>query len=243
MATKRQHHQRQRHHLKADTMTLKSVLRTLICCVALPVLGAAPSFAEEAQRQLGAHEHGTGTFDLAIDRTYVVGELRVPRMDIIGFETVAKTTDERIAFVKGMQDLHKPELLFAFPAAAECTFDFATVGVEDNAKAGSKTAKAEDHDHDHGAEKAEAAKDDHDHDHDHGDAKSETSSDGETHSEFAVKYAWTCTKPAALAEMSFPYFKSFPKAKKLTVQVVRDGAQAQHTATADAATIPLPQAP
>ena len=42
--------------------------------------------AEEKHRQLGAHEHGHGNFNIAIEGKSVSMELEAPGADIVGFE-------------------------------------------------------------------------------------------------------------------------------------------------------------
>src|SRR5262249_38687966 len=50
-----------------------------------------PAAAQSAHRELGPHEHGRGTLNIAIEGNRVSMELEVPGMDIAGFEHAAKT--------------------------------------------------------------------------------------------------------------------------------------------------------
>ena len=44
--------------------------------------------------------------------------------------------------------------------------------------------------------------------------------DEATHSEFEARYTLTCTNAVALLDIEFPYFKLFPKADEIEVQVI-----------------------
>src|SRR6185369_15254127 len=114
-------------------------------------LAAAPSLAAEGHRELGAHEHGRGTLNIAIEGTKVTMELEVPGADIVGFEHAAKSPKEKSAVEKATIQLKSPLALFNLPPTAACRITEAKVEVE---KGG--------HDHDAkpaGADKA-AEKDD-----------------------------------------------------------------------------------
>ena len=83
-----------------------------------PVLGSAAR-AEEI-RQLDSHEHGVGELNLAVDGSIVAIELRAPGADIVGFEYVAKSFDDRLTVKKALKSLSHPLELFLFPDSAEC---------------------------------------------------------------------------------------------------------------------------
>src|SRR6185369_1509759 len=52
---------------------------------------ASPAFAAEEHRELGVHEHGRGTLNIAIEGNKVTMELEAAGVDIVGFEHAAKT--------------------------------------------------------------------------------------------------------------------------------------------------------
>ena len=72
-------------------------MRTAALLVA--VLGIAlPAWAAQAQhRELGPHQHGHGTLNIAIEGERVSMELDVPGADIVGFEHAASTADQKAA--------------------------------------------------------------------------------------------------------------------------------------------------
>lgn len=68
------------------------------------------------------------------------------------------------------------------------------------------------------------------------DAKADAKPAGEehAHADFDIDYALTCKVPAELGSLTFPYFRQFAGAQKLTVTVVGDKGQSQFEVTRDA---------
>jgi hypothetical protein len=196
---------------------------SLISAVAVSsfALFASSAFAEDQHRELGAHVHGHGTLNIAIEDKRVALELEVAGMDVVGFEHAATTPEQMAAVDKAKGQLEKPLDVFVLPAAAGCSAAEAKVVVETEAHG--------DHDHDHDKD----AKGDHDHDHDHGD-KAEGG-----HSHFHATYALDCTSPAELTTITFNYFKLFAGAKELTVNVAGAKGQSSYEVSRDKPTLDL----
>jgi hypothetical protein len=110
-------------------------------------LSAASGSVAEERREVDAHVHGEGTLDIAIDGGAVYLILEAPGADIVGFEHLAETPEDRATIEAAIADLARPLDLFVLPAAAGCTVTAADVSLAGEA------AAAEDHDHahDHGA--------------------------------------------------------------------------------------------
>jgi hypothetical protein len=167
-------------------------------------LAAAAGVVEAQERQLGPHEHGRGTLNIALEGSRLSMELEAPGMDIVGFEHEAKTAKQKSAVEAAKKQLAAPQRLFELPAAAGCALKDAKVAIE-----------AEDHDHEHGEDakdhdaKGEAGKDQ--------DAKEHAEHE---HSAFRAEYAFDCRAPASLTTIGFGYFKAFTGAQKLDVTVV-----------------------
>jgi hypothetical protein len=184
---------------------------------------ASPVLAEDQHRELGAHVHGHGTLNMAIEDKRVALELEVAGMDVVGFEHAATTPEQKAAVDKAKGQLEKPLDVFALPAAAGCSAAKAKVVVETEAHG--------DHDHD---DHDKNAKGDRDHDgHDHGDE-----AEG-GHSHFHATYALDCTSPAELTTITFNYFKLFAGAKELTVNVVGAKGQSSYEVSRDKPTLDL----
>jgi len=109
---------------------------------------ATPVAAQE-HRELGAHEHGRGTFNMAIEGSKVTMELEVPGADIVGFEHAAKSRRDKAAVEKAKVQLMAPLALFRLPAPADCRVTEANVEVEqgehDHGKEAHADAKGEGH--------------------------------------------------------------------------------------------------
>lgn len=183
---------------------------------------ALPATAEQT-RQMDAHEHGAGALNIAFDGNTVAMEFHAPGADIVGFEYAAESAEDRAAIDAALATLSRPLDLFALPSSAECGATGASAALE-----GAEHDADADHD-DH------AAHDDHD-DHDHDDHKHD---DAAGHSEFHAEYQLTCANPGAVSDMTFPYFESFPNARKLTVQIVTAAGARAFDITRDAPTLDL----
>lgn len=93
-----------------------------IAAAAFAVLAASAATAhEEEHRELGAHEHGVGQVEIAIEGLTVQIELHAPGADIVGFEHAAATAEDRAAIDRAVAALARPLELFVFPKAAGCS--------------------------------------------------------------------------------------------------------------------------
>jgi hypothetical protein len=107
----------------------KATSTVALAMTSLVILAALPAFAEEAQhRQLGPHVHGQGTLDIAVEGNKIEMELIAPGMDIVGFEHVATTDDQKAAVEKAKAKLTDVLGVFKLPDAAKCKTE--TVNVE-----------------------------------------------------------------------------------------------------------------
>ena len=162
---------------------------------------AAQAFAEEAEhRELGAHEHGRGTLNIAMEDKRLSMELEVPGADIVGFEHAPTTSKQKAAVEAAKKRLAAPQTLFKLPASAGCVLDSTHIAIE-----------AEDHDHDakeHDTKSADSTGKKADHHDEHG------------HSQFHVQYAFTCKAPTNITAIEFGYFGAFAGAQKLDVNLI-----------------------
>lgn len=181
-------------------------------------LAAATDAASAQHREAGAHEHGRGTLNIAIEGARLSMELEAPGADIVGFEHKAKTPEQRAAVEAAKKQLAAPQTLFQLPASAGCVLTSARVVLEGE---GSERAHdAEGHGHgDHGHK---------DHDDKHHDAKADH---GVEHSGFAAEYDFDCTAPARLTIVGFDYFKVFTGAQRLDVTVITAKGQSKFEAS------------
>jgi hypothetical protein len=178
--------------------------------IRLAVLGLslAAGVGNAQQRQLGAHEHGRGTLNLAIEGARVSLEFEVPAADIIGFEHVAKTPRQKAAVAQAKKQLLAPQALFKFPGAAGCVVADASVDLEADGEHEQAEAKA-------GGEGAKGP---------------EATHEG-NHSNFHAQYSFTCKDTASITVVEFGYFQAFAGAQKLEVNVITAKGQSSFEVT------------
>src|SRR5262245_41674410 len=116
---------------------------------ALSLFLAVPLAAQEHVRQLGAHEHGRGFLNIAVEGNRVAIELQAPGSDISRSETKPDTPERKAAAEAAIATLEKPLELFRFPAEAGCTIASAKARMsivgEDEQAHGSSGHAAEGH--------------------------------------------------------------------------------------------------
>lgn len=222
----------------------------------IALLAACPAVSQET-RELDAHVHGIGTLNIALDGTDMVMEFHAPGADLVGFEHAAESPAELAAVDAAIAALNAPLELFAVSEAAGCSVTSAHVDLEegeDHEEHDHEDHAEGDHDGDHTHEEhaehdhREDGHEDHDHEdhaegdhdedhaheehaeHDHGEDGHEDHADhgdSDSHSEFHAEYRLSCDAPDALSDISFAYFKAFPNAQKVMVQLITSsGAQA-----------------
>jgi len=144
---------------------------------------------------LGAHEHGVGRLDIALDGKALEFELDSPAMNIVGFEHEATTDEDKAKLMAAREVLLKSQALFNLPEVARCAV--ASQRLESPLFGDKADA---DHDDDENAKGAE-------HHHEH--------------SEIHAHYQFICDNASALNTFDLTQiFKSFPATQKIQVQLV-----------------------
>jgi len=225
-------------------------LKTALLCTTM-VTTAFPLLAEE-KRELGAHAHGHGALNIAVDGKTLAMELEVPGFDIVGFEHAAESDADKMAVEKGMAQLLAAADLLVFSEAAGCTVTSASAELhgddghdEHGHEEHDDDSDHDDHKHDHDDHEDEKAHDDHDdskdeHGHDdHAHEEHEEHEGGESHSEFHAEYEFSCANPEKLTQVDLAYFGVFPNAEELEVQVVSDAGAKKVEASGEAPIVPL----
>lgn len=189
------------------------MMRWLIAgLISLPF--AFSAMAQDKHRQLGAHAHGEGKFNISIEGKKVSMELEVPGVDIVGFEHAATSKKQKAAVANAKNKLKDPAKVVAWPKAAGCKLQKASV--ELHIEGG-----------DHDGHKHE--------EHKHGKKEAKE----ESHSEFHAEYELTCSSPEKIVSVSFPYFKNFGGSRQLEVTIVGPKAQTRFDVGRGAGTIDL----
>jgi hypothetical protein len=163
--------------------------------------------ASAQHRELGAHEHGRGTLNIALEGTRLSMELEAPGADIVGFEHPAKSRKDKAAVDAAKKRLAQPLALFKLPASAGCVV-----------KEASAESEGDDRDHDKHA-KTESGK--------QGAGKAAE----HEHSQFHAQYTLECRTPANITTIEFDYFRAFAGAQKLEVNVITPKGQTKREVT------------
>ncbi|MCP2074753.1 UNVERIFIED_ORG: hypothetical protein J2Y77_004189 [Pseudomonas lini] len=159
---------------------------------------------------LGAHEHGVGRLNAALDGQTLELELESPAMNLVGFEHAATSDADKAKVAAVRAQLDKPLALFNLPPAAQCTV--AQQELE-------SPLFGDEPDHE-----------DHDEDAD-GDEHHE-------HSEIHAHYQFTCAAPGALKNLDLTtLFKTFPATQKIQVQLISPSGQQGVEVTAKVPTL------
>lgn len=183
--------------------------RTFAMVMALPLWLASPVLADEEHRQLDAHEHGHGTFQIAIEGNKLMMVLEAPGADIVGFEHEPGNDQQKEAIEKARALLLKGVSVFKLPAKAGCKMITSKVGIPG---------------HEHKDEGKEGEHDKHEeHEADH--------KEGEKHSEFHARFELECAAMDQLDIIDFPYFSHFVGAKELDVTIITEKTQGRYEVT------------
>jgi Protein of unknown function (DUF2796) len=188
------------------------MMKTFTGLVSAAFILASPALAEEAtHRQLGPHVHGQGTLDIAIEGKKIEMELVVPGMDIVGFEHMPSTDEQKALVENAKAKLTDVLTVFKLPAAAQCKV--ATANVESRKEVHKPGEKDDD--------------------------EEEEKKPGHEHSEFHASYAISCDAPESLTGLETVYFANFAGAQLLNVNVTTSKGQTQAQMTRDKPTLDL----
>jgi Protein of unknown function (DUF2796) len=187
------------------TLRRHLMIRVIAVSATILVLSAAQG-SVETKRQLGPHQHGHGTLNLAVEGQTVQMELVVPGADIVGFEHKANTAEDRAKMEAAEKTLAQPLALVVLPRGAGCKVTAAKVSI-----VGATESDPDAHALDH---------------HDHTDADKHEAQEHEAeHSEFHAEYALSCSNVAAITSIAFPYFEVFPNSAELAVTLITEKGQ------------------
>ena len=177
----------------------------LVCSLA----GAALSASEDEHREHGAHEHGRGTLDIAVEGEELVVEFRIPAVNVVGFEHAPRDDAEREAVRRALAPFQDAASLLVPSIEAECELETLHAGLwsMDLEEAGEGEA--------HGHEE-----------HEHGEHEHEEEEHAdEAHSELRATYHFHCHAPEELSVMEVRAFEHLLDADEIDVRVVTPGTQ------------------
>ncbi|MGI2026490.1 ZrgA family zinc uptake protein [Endozoicomonas acroporae] len=181
-----------------------------VAAVACALITAGVS--ADGHRHAGAHVHGAGYLNFAIEGRQVHIELETPGFDILGFESI-RSDAQRRQLKDALQELEKDDL-WSFTPAASCTLKAAS--------ASASGEHGEDH-HDHHGD-ADGHHDSHHHSHGHDDHHGDGHHES-AHMDIAATYVYECANIAGLNSISTRLFQRFANSEQLKVQGFTDAGQ------------------
>ena len=87
----------------------------------IAIICTMPTTVFAEQHQLGAHIHGAASLDIAVDSSLVTINFSGPLDNLIGFEHMPETAQQKMLVSAMKARLSKPAPLFHFTSTAQCS--------------------------------------------------------------------------------------------------------------------------
>lgn len=100
---------------------MRSFLLVGSICLSFISLAANATTEEEYHGNLTAHEHGKGRLDIAVVDNSLAISLDSPAINLLGFEYIPTTSQDKNLATQVKQQLAQPLSLFAIPNKANCS--------------------------------------------------------------------------------------------------------------------------
>ena len=200
-----------------------AVYTAVILIVTICSVNAA---TEQAVIQHDAHQHGRVVLNIALEGQMLFIELDAPGADVVGFENLPATDEQRQLLSAAINLLEQPQKLFSFPGEAACKLQSATVShhlaVDTN---------HHDDDDDHEKEHVEKHQEEHpdEPEKDHDDAHENQAG----HGNFTAQYQFQCRQLAQLNTISTHWFSHFPNTELISVQLLTQTQQSMQILDSD----------
>ena len=175
--------------------------RVLFVSVALALPLSA--LADDHQHSLGAHVHGLGTLNIALENQRLELQLTSPAMNIVGFEYQPTTAADLQSIKAAQSNLSHAAELFVLSPAAQCRLTSVSI---DNPLLTESDTHAYEHEHEH--------------EHEHESQPAAQIAEHQ-HSDISAHYQYHCAKPAQLNSIDLAgLFKQFSQTEKIQVQLI-----------------------
>ena len=165
----------------------------------------------------GAHEHGAAKLNIAVDDTHVSISLESPLANLLSFERIPATLEQKKQVRDMARRMHQAATLFQLTPAAECRFVMATLA--------SDILDAELLDPNIPLEPAHA---------DEGKERSgkEKKTSKEEHGDLDANFSFMCAKPGNLHSVDIRLFTVWPNLEKIEARAVTPRGQRAASLTA-----------
>ncbi len=151
-------------------------------------------------RQHGAHVHGVGQLNVALDENDLMFELTSPAANFVGFEHAPENEQQSHEVHRAIELLKEGKTLFVFTKKAQCNLHEAHVD--------SDMVQSHHEEHEAHHQDPEHAHPGKDHDED------------SVHSDFVAVYHFECNNPDSLKSIDVQLFTHFPGLEELEVQLL-----------------------
>ncbi len=172
----------------------------------LPAVALVPAFlassalaANHEHREHDAHAHGHGTLDIVVEGELAMLELRMPGVNVVGFEHAPKDDAEHEAVRRALEPLQDGASVFVLTPEADCVIEHSAAEI---------TAVADDEHHDDGHHDA----DEH--------AEHEADAGEEEHSELRATYQFRCGAPERLDRIETHVLEHLHDVEEIEVRAV-----------------------
>jgi len=170
-------------------------------------------------RQHKAHEHGKAHLNVALDGNNLYLELISPAANIVGFEHLPRTPEQKTAVKQAIKILKAGDILFALPGGVEGRLAKTSVNTEFTSSVARESDEA--HSNEHAEENADTGHETETHDQEEHKSVAEQ----EHHSEFKAEYRFLCNKPGKLAYLDVMLFRYFARIETIEVQLLTETRQ------------------
>ena len=204
--------------------------------------GVALAASDDGHREHDPHEHGHGALDIVLEGEELVAELRIPAVNVVGFEHAPRDDTEREAVREAVARFSNAAAVLVPAEEAECEIEDVEAeiaGMGHDADGHAKHEHDED-EHEEGHAKHEHGEDEHEeghakHEHDEDEHEEEHAkreheehageSGAEAHSELHATYRFHCHAPDRLVRVDVRVFELLHEAEEISVRVVTPTAQ------------------
>ena len=217
-------------------LTAARRMRSVTALASVLMAGVALAASEDGHREHDPHEHGHGALDIALEGEELVAELRIPAVNVVGFEHAPRDDAEREAVHEAVVRFANAAAVLVPAADAECELEDAEVEIagtdrDGNWRVGARGEveeghEGEDHDSDaHGKHEEEEHEEEEEHAK-HEEEEHDGDAGAEAHSELHATYRFHCHAPERLARIDVRVFELLHDAEEIGVRVVTATAQA-----------------
>ena len=188
---------------------------------------AAFAASDGEHREHEAHEHGHGTLDIVVEGEELVIELRIPAVNVVGFEHAPKDDAEREAVRRALVPFADAASVLVVSAQAECEVEETEAAiasmVHEDEHEGDRQGDGNGHDHEKDRDETSGHAE-HEHEKDEHE-ESDSDSDTQAHSELRATYHFHCHAPKRLDGIDVRVFEYLRDAEEIEVRVVTPTAQ------------------